>query len=105
MQNSVLAHLHKKSLKNRTDIENAKRCGCFYCLSIYPSHQVTEYWDNGETAVCPECGIDSVVCDSQDLLLTRKFLRTLRHYAWDGLLDDANPSEAMKIEICSIDEQ
>jgi len=53
----------KKSFENRKSIEASTLCGCYYCLKIFPSVEVKRYLKdkNGDTAVCPKCGIDSVV--------------------------------------------
>ncbi len=43
-------------------------CGCFYCKSIYSASEVKEWCDNDgrgdKTALCPKCGIDSVLGDA-----------------------------------------
>ncbi len=36
-------------------------CGCFHCLSLFRADQVTAWTDEGETALCPRCGMDAVV--------------------------------------------
>lgn len=35
--------------------------GCFYCITIYGSSEIKEWIDGGQTALCPHCGIDSVL--------------------------------------------
>ncbi len=49
------------SFHNRTEIEAAGECACYYCLETFPSAEVVKWADEGQTAVCPRCGIDSVV--------------------------------------------
>jgi hypothetical protein len=56
-----LSKLHKKSRCNRSSLAEAKICGCFYCFKEYPFEQIIEWVDAGETALCPRCGIDSVL--------------------------------------------
>lgn len=51
----------QRSFKGRIELEKAEKCGCFYCLHIYSPKDVIEYVDNKLTAICPLCGIDSVV--------------------------------------------
>ena len=53
----------KRSYENRPTIETSEICGCYYCRRTYKSQDVKEYVKdrNGETALCPRCGIDSVV--------------------------------------------
>lgn len=53
-------------------------CGCFSCLHIFPSEDVIDWIDDGETPLCPTCGMDSVmpgVTDVTELwhLHTRRF--------------------------------
>lgn len=36
-------------------------CGCYYCLEIVNGTDITETCDNGLTAICPKCGIDSLL--------------------------------------------
>ena len=35
--------------------------GCYYCTKQYPSDEIEEFVDGEKTAICPKCGIDSVV--------------------------------------------
>ena len=58
---------HKHSIFNRTEIVQSKLCGCFYCLQIFKPDEVIAWTDEedprGLTALCPHCGIDSVIGD------------------------------------------
>ena len=38
-----------------------EKCGCYYCLEVCNFKEVTEFVDDGQTALCPNCGIDSLV--------------------------------------------
>ncbi len=54
------------SFRNREILEKSTRCGCFYCCRIYSSVEITEWIEErrsggGFTALCPHCGIDSVL--------------------------------------------
>lgn len=49
------------SFKNRTEINESSVCGCYYCLAMFTPNTITEWTDNDLTALCPFCGIDSVV--------------------------------------------
>jgi hypothetical protein len=42
-------------------------CGCYYCLATFPSGDIHEWRDDSQTAVCPRCGIDSVLPDEIDV--------------------------------------
>jgi len=51
-----------QSFKNRKllDARNGI-CGCYYCCKTFQFCNITQWVDNGETALCPKCRIDSVV--------------------------------------------
>jgi hypothetical protein len=51
-------------LSTKDIVNNSKLCACFYCLQTYDASEVTEWVDRGFTAICPKCGIDSVVGDN-----------------------------------------
>ena len=57
--NLVLAH--KYSSNYRKLLERSTVCGCFYCERIFKPTEIKEWVDGGETALCPCCGIDSVL--------------------------------------------
>lgn len=67
-------------------ILSSTKCGCFHCLSIFPPDKIIQWIDEpedcgkgrGKTAVCPNCGIDSVLPDTIDYELTQKFLKMMR---------------------------
>jgi hypothetical protein len=58
-QDHILAHKH--SIMHRNELENSSLCGCFYCLAIFPPSDIVEWIDDGQTALCPKCPVDSVI--------------------------------------------
>ena len=50
-----------RSFKARKEIENAELCGCYCCERMYVPETILDWVDNNLTAICPRCGIDSVV--------------------------------------------
>lgn len=56
--------LHRKSFKNADTVKQSTKCGCYYCCRIFDASEIKEWWDDGKTAVCPYCGIDSVIQDA-----------------------------------------
>ncbi len=58
---------HKYCYSNEEDIKNSKKCGCFFCIRIFSSEEINEWIpdSHGRTALCPYCGIDSVLPDSR----------------------------------------
>jgi len=52
----------RASRRNRAKVQAAKECGCYFCLRSFPSTDVVDWADLDEmTALCPHCGIDSVL--------------------------------------------
>lgn len=51
----------KASRRNRPKVSAGTACGCYFCLRVFDGAAVTEWADLDEqTALCPNCGIDSV---------------------------------------------
>ena len=76
---------HKRSSIHRIELLAAEYCGCFYCCEIYLPTAIDEWVDEddqglGQTAMCPRCGIDSVISVSVDSAEVRGFLKTMREY-------------------------
>jgi ssDNA-binding Zn-finger/Zn-ribbon topoisomerase 1 len=79
----LLKHAHKRTFRNEQTLRASEEAGCFYCCETYPAGQVTEWVrenDSGRTAVCPRCGIDSVLGSSAGFPLTAEFLQAMHDY-------------------------
>lgn len=72
---------HARCGRNRAQLADSVSCGCFYCLAIYPPSEIAEWTDNGQTAVCARCGIDSVIAESAGSPITQAFLEQM-HARW-----------------------
>lgn len=63
----ILEVAHKHSIFNKQEILQSEICGCFYCLKIFKPAEIVEWVDEdapkGLTAMCPYCGMDSVIGD------------------------------------------
>lgn len=82
----------KLSFKNRWLIEKSKKCGCYHCKTILDSSEVEylEEIDGKYTAICPYCGIDSVI-DEESVKedgkeLNEEFLAELNNYAFNNFI-------------------
>ncbi len=53
--------LMRLSTNHRKAVTLSHTCGCYYCLDTYSGIKVKEWVDKGCTALCPHCGIDSVL--------------------------------------------
>ncbi|MGC4042779.1 MAG: cytoplasmic protein [Armatimonas sp.] len=82
MTNTVsLTAAHKRSRLHRAAILASNACACFYCLAHFTPAEITEWIEDGETALCPKCGIDSVLYTAPDMPLTDMFLQRMQqHY-------------------------
>lgn len=49
------------SLRNRVAVEASDKVSCYHCLRVSPSSAITNWMDDGVTAMCPHCDMDSVV--------------------------------------------
>lgn len=71
---------HKMSSCHRKLLSESTKCGCFYCLSIFDYEKIIEWIDYDDTAMCPSCGIDSVIGSASGYSITEAFLSTMRKY-------------------------
>ena len=55
------------SFNNRGKITNKTICGCYFCLDVFEGNDIEEWVNGGETALCPTCGIDSVLPNESDV--------------------------------------
>ena len=72
---------HKFSSQHRAQIQTSEICGCFYCLQMFSPSKIVEWVDSEQTALCPKCGIDSVVGSASGEPLTQNFLKEI-HDQW-----------------------
>ena len=89
--NVVVAHANSSA--HRAEIEASELCGCFYCKSVFKPTEISKWVDwprdtpeglesaSGTTALCPRCGIDSVIGSASGYPLTVEFLSEM-HRHW-----------------------
>lgn len=75
-----LEKLHTYSSHNRYLVDISEQCTCFYCKHTIDSREITEYADNGQTAVCPKCGIDALIPDSIEEPLDENTVAEMHEY-------------------------
>lgn len=61
IKNDNIGIIHRLSINHRDAVLESEKCGCFYCVTTFPTSEITDWTDNGRTAHCPKCGIDSVI--------------------------------------------
>ena len=80
----VLAHKH--SSNHREELQRSETCGCFYCLAVFKPNEIQEWIDEGSTALCPKCNIDSVIGSASGFPTDEKFLAVMESH-WFVLKD------------------
>ena len=63
---SAIIKAHEHSANNKSALKQDDLCGCFYCLKIFNPNEISEWTDKGKTAMCPYCGIDSIIGKRSD---------------------------------------
>ena len=79
--NFIIAHDHSKN--NRQEISQSEKCGCFYCLAVFMPESIKKWTDDetqASTALCPYCGVDSVIGDNSGFEITEKQLEQMHKY-------------------------
>ena len=83
-----LMYAHEESTYNRKALEKDSKCGCFFCLKVYNPSEITEWCDKHETALCANCGIDSVIAESAGYPLTEEFLKSMYDFWFESSYSD-----------------
>jgi hypothetical protein len=88
-QDHIAAHKH--SSNHRKEIMKSDICGCFYCLSIFKPAEILDWIgvkeneadinEKGQTALCPKCGIDSIIGSKSGYPIAKDFLEKM-HTHW-----------------------
>lgn len=75
-----IIEVHKYSSNNRKYLLKSNICGCFSCLRIFSSYNITEWINSENTALCPYCGIDSIIPENSGYPITTEFLTKMNNY-------------------------
>ncbi|MBC7861858.1 MAG: cytoplasmic protein [Bacteroidia bacterium] len=62
------------------ELKKSQLAGCYYCKKTFLPSEIAETTDDGKTALCPKCGIDSVLPDTSPYKLDAETLAALRKY-------------------------
>lgn len=78
-----LTDAHTHSSGHRAEIASSATCGCFYCCEKFRPDAIREWLDDdeqrvGRTALCPSCGIDSVLGDKAGFDLSEDLLHRMQ---------------------------
>ena len=90
MKDKLIA-AHEFCTNNKTSLKRDKKCGCFHCMKIYDPIEIKDWITDADgTAICPYCGIDSVLGESSGYPITEDFLSEMNDY-WFRIVQFANP--------------
>ena len=94
IESAILQAAHKHCACHRREILASTECGCFYCQTVFAPSSIEEWIEEtggnyGQsldpfTALCPECGIDSVIGDASPFPATDPAFLYSMHARWFG---------------------
>jgi hypothetical protein len=100
---AFLDKAHARCSRHRGELEASETCACFYCCETFAPSQISEWiedhWKDGApmepadnwTAICPHCGIDSVVGSASGLPVNDPtFLQAMHDYWFERKIDASN---------------
>lgn len=67
----------RSAFKNKETLHRASVCACYYCRKEVAFTCIKDWTDNGLTALCPHCGVDSVISGDDFPISDPKFLEEL----------------------------
>ncbi len=81
----AISEAHKHCTHHLLEIQKSESCGCFYCCSIFAPAEIHDWCDTdetnvGQTALCPRCGIDSVIGSDSGVPINVEFLKSMKEY-------------------------
>jgi hypothetical protein len=90
LTSNAVERAHKHCGWNRQELFASDRCGCFCCCAVFKATEITEWIDEddegiGQTAMCPRCGIDSVIGSASGFPITARFLAKMESH-WFGIM-------------------
>ena len=91
-QEHELELAHSRCTNNKADLKSSCICGCFFCLNIFKPKEIEEYIevdtpiDYDGTAICPYCGVDSVIPESAGFPITRDFLAKMQRRWFNDIM-------------------
>ena len=73
-----------KTQGNQMDVLSSEKCGCVFCRAVYDAREVADWTNNleGLTALCPRCGMATVLPDVLGIPLDYDSLKAMNLYAF-----------------------
>ena len=81
----AIREAHSHSSNHRSEVETSAVCGCFYCCARFKPAEIADWVDEddsgiGQTAMCPRCGIDSVIGSNAGFPIEVEFLSAMKTF-------------------------
>lgn len=67
------------AMKNKKFIDESEMCGCYNCMQTFSKNDIEQWTDNGQTAICPHCSVDTVLAQSY-MNLDKENLQRIHNY-------------------------
>lgn len=68
--------------RHREEIQASTRCACYFCFHTFANTTIKAWIDTEQTALCPKCGVDSVIGSASKHRLDEKFLRQMHTHVF-----------------------
>ncbi|AWN45011.1 cytoplasmic protein [Methylobacterium terrae] len=78
----MLGAAHTHSSRHADEVRSSVSCGCFYCLEVFSSNEITHWIADEGTALCPRCGIDAVIGDLSGFPVGNRVFLQAMHRHW-----------------------
>jgi hypothetical protein len=80
---ATLQAAHRHSSNHRKELERSEICGCFCCCRTFTAAAVEEWVDDEDgTAICPYCGVDSVLGSASGYPVSEQHFLRAMHTLW-----------------------
>lgn len=71
---------HKHASRHRVEVEASETCGCYSCFRRFPPTEIRAWIDAQQTALCPHCGLDTVLGSASPYQISDPFLRRMHQH-------------------------
>lgn len=73
------AHTH--SARHRDELQSSEIAGCFDCCETFSPSEIEVWIDDGQCAMCPKCGTDSVIGSASGFpVADKQFLKEMNEF-------------------------